>query len=87
MRKTIRVADAVARANYFLANSPDEQARARQATANFLESLLHSADAYHGFRFMDNVDGDESRRQYLVHRSMEDDLRVAKSKLVNYDNA
>ena len=82
MRKTIRVVDAVSRANYFLANSAPERARERMEIANFLEVLLHSADAYAGFRFMDHVNGDESRRQYLVHRTLEDDLRVANSQLI-----
>lgn len=94
MRKTIPVVTALARANYFLANSPDDEARERQATANLLETLLHAANAYRGFRFTGldkatyDADGypitgtyDETRRQYLVHRALEDDLRAENATL------
>ena len=87
MRKTVKVVDALVRANYFLANSPDDKVAEREATANFLESLLFTADAYHGFRFLTHtpdgraVAGDNSRRQYLVHRTMEADLKDALHKI------
>ena len=79
MRKTIKVVDAVSRANYFLANSAAVQNIERKAIATFVESMLHSADAYAGFRFTDGEQGerDDTRRQYFVPRALEDDLRAA----------
>jgi hypothetical protein len=77
MAKTIKVTVALDRANYFLENSPDEAAREREAVANFLETLLHSANAYAGFNYLPSAGvvrdleegyatsiADESRRKY-----------------------
>lgn len=76
-RKTIPVATAVDRANYFLEHSGDDQAEQRKGVASFLEALLTDADAYAGFSYTHKAGfsytghfqaADETRRQYNVHR-------------------
>lgn len=52
MRRTLDVTRILEMGNYFLANSKPEEREARQATANFLESMLHCAGAYAGFQYL-----------------------------------
>ena len=75
-RKTVPIALILERANHFLANSDDNQREQRLGVASFLETLLHSADAYAGFGYLPaaksqtDIDGngwnaeDDSRRNY-----------------------
>jgi hypothetical protein len=83
-RKTVPVATIVEKANFFLANSKDEQKCARESVANFVEVLLLSVDSYAGFNYLPaaQVDyahiertrqfkaRDESRRRYHLHRKV-----------------
>jgi hypothetical protein len=70
-RKTIDVAVVLDAANFFIANSPDEEFAERRATANLLELVLSNSGNYKGFRYLNTsrVDGeldfgDETRRHY-----------------------
>lgn len=83
-RKTIPVATILERGNHFLANSPDNKQQERYAVADFMEVLLHDADAYAGYHHLDsagvNYDAiqrgedfdarDDSRRHYNLHVSI-----------------
>lgn len=80
MRKTVNITTVLERGNYFLKNSEPDKRAAREATANFMETLLHDADAYAGFGYLDSagVDHDapkftakdESRRHYCTHKGL-----------------
>jgi hypothetical protein len=60
MRKTVNIAHIVERANtYFQVSKPDQR-EARRMLQSFVESILHEAKAYHGFRYLTADDMPES---------------------------
>ena len=73
MRKTTNVADLVRRANGYLA-LPNQSHDFRKGVIAMLEPVLHDADVYCGFRWLDDVDAvnvnpddpDHSRRAYYL---------------------
>jgi len=66
VHKTVSVGVLKDRANYFLANSKDEEQFERIAIANFLGTILHETGNYHGFKYLTDITvGDETRRAYF----------------------
>jgi hypothetical protein len=62
MRKTVNIAHIVERANtYFQVSKPDQR-EARRMLQSFVESILHEAKAYHGFRYL--TPDDMPEREY-----------------------
>ena len=69
-KQTIRVADVLARANYYLAyQSPYITPDMRKGAASLLETILHDSGNYSGFTHGEEK-ADESRRHYLKHRKL-----------------
>ena len=71
-KQTIRVADVLARANYYLAYqgahiTPDM----RKGAASLLETILHDSGNYSGFLIGEDK-ADESRRHYLKNAKLGD---------------
>lgn len=65
-RKTVDVDRIKEMANFFLANSPDEKDRERQAHIDFVCSLLSGTSGYHGFLYRDGYDqGDNTRVRFI----------------------
>lgn len=52
VKKTLKVADIVAKGNHFLKHSYDIAAMERVGVAHFLETILHMADAYNGYVYL-----------------------------------
>lgn len=74
-RKTVSVSDLVETANRMLSVTPDAWVGERWGISAFIESVLHDAERYAGFRYLDtelNDDGslidsyDDSRRRYYL---------------------
>ena len=69
-KQTIRVADVLARANYYLAyQSPYITPDMRKGAASLLETILHDSGNYVGFTHGEDK-ADDSRRHYLKHRKL-----------------
>ena len=79
-RKTVKVSIVLDRANYYLKHSPDENVRERDAIAALCEGLLHDANAYAGYNYLESAEvdydaprftcKDETRRFYYLHRKL-----------------
>lgn len=69
-KQTIRVADILARANYYLAyQSPYITPDMRKGAASLLETILQDSGNYSGFVSGEDK-ADDSRRHYLKHRKL-----------------
>lgn len=84
-RKTIKVTSILRMGNHFLKESDDSAIDERQATANFMESILHHADAYAGFQYLDSagVDHDGWNAAWDRHRAV---VEIRKAMKINYNN-
>lgn len=87
-RKTIEVATVLERGNHFLANSPYSKQAERRAVANFMEVLLHEADAYAGFSYLpeagvnyeaiergEDFDAEDESRRHYSHYNLHVSIR------------
>jgi hypothetical protein len=77
-RKNVKVLTILERGNHFLANSPDSDRAERVATANFMETLLHDADAYAGFQYLGSAEVDHEQWHEAwewYHRQIENGKR------------
>ena len=90
-RKTIAVAEILAKANYFLANSKQEQVAERKGTHNLTVSILHDTGNYRGFGYLNmfqDADGkwfvpDESRTVFYVDSRISADYRAIEEERKN----
>jgi hypothetical protein len=60
MAKRISIETITDEANKYLLNSPQMNTEGRKAVASFLETMLHKANSYNGFRYTtweERVDG------------------------------
>lgn len=87
-RTTVNVLDWLDKANTFLKNSPDEQRERRLGVASLLEAILHETKNYAGFIYLpdvvknsgtpEQVITDDSRRHYLLSKTLEADWKKRK---------
>ena len=73
MAKTLKVSDLIEQANAFLANSSDEARLERIAVHSFVGSILHKANVYAGFNYVQpygSVGSDSSRTFFYIHKSL-----------------
>lgn len=72
MRRTVEVRYLLEKGNYFLANSEPEQKDERKGVASMIELVLHKADAYKGFNYLDSaeIDHDAWQSAWAKHRAI-----------------
>ena len=78
-RKTIEIETLKARANYFLANSANDQTGQRKGFQDLAASLLMDAGAYRGFRYLTQTEvspGDTFGITHGTTPTMHDETRV-----------
>jgi len=78
-RKTIEIETLKSRANFFLANSANEQTGQRKGFQDLAASLLMDAGAYRGFRYLTERDvspGDTFGITHGTPPTMHDETRV-----------
>lgn len=72
-KKTIRVADVLARANYYLSyESSHLTPDMRKGAASLLETVLHDSGTYSGFLIYKDK-ANTIRRQYIKHPKLGDE--------------
>jgi len=79
LRKTIEIETLKSRANFFLANSANEQTGQRKGFQDLAASLLMDAGAYRGFRYLTERDvspGDTFGITHGTPPTMGDETRV-----------
>lgn len=78
-RKTIEIETLKARANFFLANSANEQTEQRKGWQSLAASLLMDTGAYRGFRYLTERDVSPGDTFGITHGNpptMHDETRI-----------